>query len=139
MKTELVNRLSNLAFCGFYDPSKSMVTVHFFNETNDKPDVIAYLNKDMSWDIREIISEVSCLYENAETITINHNRLGIEEMGSAFDDFVRMGLEKMAREHHGDELRRLGGTGPGRSDGQVLDRRGRKPARTARGDLPGPR
>jgi len=103
MKPELLNKLSNLTFYGFYDPSKGMVTVHFFNEQNDKPDIIAYLKKDMSWDIREIISEVSCLYENAETITINHKRLSTEESGSSFDEFIRLGLEKMAREVHGDD------------------------------------
>lgn len=103
MDTNLLNRLSNLAFYGFYDPSKGLVTVHFFNETENKPDVIAYLRRDMSWDVREIVEEQSILHDDKEVVTILHEPLGIEEMDGGFDEFVRLGLTKMAQEVHGED------------------------------------
>jgi len=103
MKSAMINKISGLTFCGFYDPSKEMVTVHFFNEGSDKADIIAYLRKDMSWDVREILSEESHLYENSEAIIMRHNKLCVEEQGSSFDEFIRLGLEKMARQVHGKD------------------------------------
>ena len=75
MEMYILSKLSGLAFYGFYDPSKKMVTVHFFNEQKDKPDIIAYLTKNMQWDVREIIDEVSVLGTECEYITISHKLL----------------------------------------------------------------
>ncbi|KKM66238.1 hypothetical protein LCGC14_1483200 [marine sediment metagenome] len=105
MNIQLLNRISNLNFYGFYDPSKELVTVHFFNEKENKPDVIAYLRHDMSWDVREIVKEQSILYDNKEVITILHKPLGIESTGEAFDEFIRLGLTKMAIEMHGEDTK----------------------------------
>lgn len=104
MDTKLLNKLSGLTFYGFYDPSKSMVTVHFFNEANDKPDMIAYLRNDMSWDVREIVEETSELQSDREIVTILHKLLGIEGPGSQFDDFVRLGVTKVAQEVYGNDV-----------------------------------
>jgi len=103
MNTELLNKISKLAFYGFYDPSKNIITVHFFNEQENKSDVIAYLLNDMSWDVREITNETSTLHNDHESITIFHNCLGLEKINSQFDTFVRLGLEKMAKEVHGED------------------------------------
>ena len=105
MNIQLLNRISNLNFYGFYDPSKELVTVHFFNEKENKPDVIAYLRHDMSWDVREIVKEQSILYNNKEVITILHEPLGVESTGEAFDEFIRLGLTKMAIEMHGEDIK----------------------------------
>ncbi len=103
MEMKILNKLSNLAFYGFYYPSKQMVTVHFFNEQEDKSDVIAYLTKDMSWDIREITDEVSILEPYCEYITVSHDPLGVYPHDGPFDNFIRKGLTKMAQEVHGKD------------------------------------
>lgn len=105
MNTQLLNRLSNLNFYGFYDPSKELITVHFFSEKENKPDIIAYLMNDMSWDVREIVEEQSVLYDNKEVVTILHEPLGVENSGEAFDEFIRLGLTKMAIEMHGEDAK----------------------------------
>ncbi len=104
MDLELLNKLSKLTFCGFYDPSKKMVTVHFFNEQENKADIIAYLKSDMSWDVREITDEISVLEDDCEKVIIKHNRLGNQEKGSNFDKFVRVGLVEMAKQTHGENV-----------------------------------
>jgi hypothetical protein len=104
MNAEFLNKISNLTFYGFYDPSKKLITVHFFNEHENKPDIIAYLLPSMTWDVREIVNESSTLYPDCEVITISHKCLGIENCGSPFDEFVRLGLEKLAREVHGKDV-----------------------------------
>ena len=104
MEIALLNKLSDLTFYGFFDPSKGMVTVHFFNEANNKPDVIAYLREDMSWDVREIVDEQSELHSDKEVVTILHEPLGIEEHGSQFDEFVRLGVTKLGEEIHGADV-----------------------------------
>lgn len=104
MNTKLFNKISNLAFHGFYDPSKKLVTVHFFNERENKSDIIAYLLPSMTWDIREIINESSTLYPDCEVVTISHKCIGIENYGSPFDEFVRLGLEKLAKKVHGESV-----------------------------------
>ena len=104
MDNSILQKISNLAFYGFFDPSKNMVTVHFFNEESEKPDIIAYLRHDMSWDVREITGEVSVLNDNYETVTILHNCLGFQANRSVFDEFVRKGLIKMAEEAHGNDV-----------------------------------
>jgi len=102
MEITLLNKISNLEFCGYYDPSKNRVSVHFFNQQEEKPDIIAFLNRDMSWDIREIISETSVLYDNKEIITVEHMSIGTHLKDSDFDKFVRVGLAGMAKKIHGD-------------------------------------
>ena len=104
MGIELLNKLSKLTFYGFYDPSKGIVTVHFFNQQEpDKPDIIAYLNKDMSWDVREITDEQSTLYDDREEVVIKHKPIGIEQSGSDFDKFVRVGLDALGKQMHGED------------------------------------
>jgi len=102
---DLLSKISNLTFLGFYDKSKNMVTVHFFNEENEKPDIIAYLRHDMAWDVREITGEVSVLNDDYENITILHNCLGCQAHGSVFDQFVRKGVTQMAKEIFGDDVK----------------------------------
>lgn len=104
MTPDLFNRLANLSFYGYLEPFKKIVTVHFFNEKEDKPDVIAYLKPDMSWDVREITSEESTLSDTAEVITVHHKRISTEPKDSPFDEFVRLGLKKMAEQVHGEEV-----------------------------------
>jgi hypothetical protein len=93
MDLELLNKLSNLSLYGFYDPSKGLVTVHFFNQGDViKSDIIAYLKRDMSWDIREIVEERSTLYDDREEVVIQHKVLCIEPKFGQFDKFVRSAL-----------------------------------------------
>lgn len=95
MDMELLNKLSNLTLYGYYEPSRDMVMVHFFNKDEDKSDVIAYLKRDMSWDVREIVGEKSQLFDDKETIEISHSKLGIYNKDSKFDQFVRNALLKV--------------------------------------------
>ena len=95
MNQELLSKLSNLALYGYYEPSKDMVIVHFFNKDEDKADVIAYLKRDMSWDVREITSEKSTLLADKELVEIQHTCVGMYEKGSKFDQFVRTALLKV--------------------------------------------
>jgi len=104
MNIDLLNKLSKLAFYGFFDPSKGLVTVHFFNEQESKKsDIIAYLRRDMAWDVREITDEKSVLYEDREIVTISHNKLSIEAHDSDFDKFVRVGLKSLGKEMYGED------------------------------------
>lgn len=104
MDVTLLNKISNLTFVGFYNPAGDLITVHFFNEASDKPDIMAYLQKDMSWDVREVLSEQSTLYPTHEEVVIKHRRVGVESTGSKLDEIIRAGLEKMARQVHGDDV-----------------------------------
>lgn len=99
----VLEKLSNLTFCGFYDSSKQIITIHFFNKDCEKPDIMAYLNKDMSWDVREVLEENSILYKDCEIITITHKVLSREEKDSVFDKFVRKGLISMAEQTYGKD------------------------------------
>lgn len=104
MDVGLLNKLSNLTLYGFYDETKEMITVHFFNKDEVlKNDVIAYLNPDMTWDVREVVKEESVLRPDKEIITMFHNSLGVEQPDSQFDSFVRKGLEGLGRNVHGEE------------------------------------
>ena len=107
MDIELLNKISTLNFQGYYDPSKQMVAVHFFNSQADKSDIIAFLNRDMSWDVREIISETSTLYADKEIIVVEHKSISTQPKGSDFDNFVRVGIESMDREFFGEEEKDL--------------------------------
>ena len=97
-----MEKLSNLSFLGYYDSSKGLVVVHFFNKDENKNDIIAYLKGNMSWDVREVISETSVLMDSYETITIKHELIGQYDKDSNFDKFVRKGLTKMAEENNPD-------------------------------------
>lgn len=94
MEIELINKISGLAIHGYYEPSKGMVMVHFFNNEGDKNDIIAYLKRNMSWDVREITNESATLYPDREVVEIHHTPVGIQEKGSTFDQFVRSALYK---------------------------------------------
>lgn len=105
MDIELLNKITKLTFYGYYDPSKNQVAIHFFNQQETKPDVIAFLNRDMSWDIREIISETSVLYDDKEIITVEHKKICTQQKDSDFDKFVRVGLKEMALQIYGEEAK----------------------------------
>ena len=81
MEVELVNKISNLTFGAYYNESIDRVVVHFFNNEEKKPDIIAYLLPNKAWDIREVVDETSELDSTppflGETITITHEQLGI--------------------------------------------------------------
>lgn len=95
---ELLNKISNLSFHGFYDPSKDKITVHFFNETEKKNDIIAFLNRNMTWDVREIVKESSELFDDKEVIIIDHLKICTCEHNGDFDKFVRKGLIEMSKQ-----------------------------------------
>lgn len=102
MSNKLFERISNLSMYGYYDPSKNMVVVHFFSEEGDKPDIMAYLKADMSWDVRETVDESSVLEKNKEVVTIYHKSLGVCNKDSQFDKFIREGLTGIAKEMYED-------------------------------------
>lgn len=103
MDIELINKISNLTLYGYYDPSKDMVVVHFFNKDEDKSDILAYLKRDMSWDVREVLNEKSQLLADKEIVEISHKNLGIYTKDSKFDQFVRNSLTKMYSDPNGDK------------------------------------
>lgn len=109
MDIDLVNKLSNLTFASYYNPSLNMVVVHFFNKGEDKNDVIAYLNHDMTWDVREIVDESAELDVMksddflGESITITHERIGIFEQESKFDRFVRTAINSLLEKQKEEE------------------------------------
>jgi hypothetical protein len=92
MDLDLVNKISGLAVHGYYEPSKGTVVVHFFNNQDGKNDIIAYLKRNMSWDVREITNENATLYPDREIVEIHHAPIGIHVKGSKFDQFVRAAL-----------------------------------------------
>lgn len=96
---KLINKISGLTFNGFYDITKDMIIVHFFD--NNNLDTIAYLKNDMSWDVREISDERSVLKDDREIITIIHKNKQVREAGSDFDILVREGLIGMAKQQYG--------------------------------------
>lgn len=105
MDIELLNKISNLSFYGYYDPSGNKVVVHFFNKEVSKPDVIAFLKRDMSWDVREIVSETSVLNDSGEIITVVHKQICNQLKNSDFDKYVRAGLISMAKETYGKDAK----------------------------------
>ncbi|MFA5024259.1 MAG: hypothetical protein WC523_04845 [Patescibacteria group bacterium] len=80
-----------------------MVCVHFFNQKESKPNLIAFLNRDMSWDLREIVSEVSILYDDKEVITVEHKALETQKKDSDFDKLIRSSLIESAKRTHGED------------------------------------
>lgn len=105
MDLDLVNKLSNLTMYGYYDPSKDMVVVHFFNKDEQKSDILAYLRKNMSWDVREIVDEKAQLFANKEVIELTHKNLGVFEKDSNFDKFIRTSLMKITNEKNIDVIK----------------------------------
>src|SRR5271169_1594958 len=103
MDLDLLNMLSNLTPYGFYEPCKQMVTVHFFSTTHNKPDIIAYLLHDMSWDVREITCEEAVLLSDHEQIVVSHKPLGIQAQDSDFDKFVRNVLLAAGKQAYGEK------------------------------------
>ena len=103
MDLDLLNMLSGLTPYGFYEPFKQMVTVHFFSSAHDKPDIIAYLQHDMAWDVREITCEESILLSDHEQIIVSHKLLGIQAKNSDFDKFVRSVLAAAGKEAYGKD------------------------------------
>jgi len=86
---EILDKISNLVPHGYYDKSKDMIVVHFFSKDSDKPDIMAYLKRDMSWDIREVVEEKSTLLFDREVVEILHKSVSRCERGSQFDKMVR--------------------------------------------------
>jgi hypothetical protein len=72
-----------------------MVMVHFFNKDEQKADIVAFLKKNMTWDVREIVGEKSQLLADKEIIEVFHKHIGTFEKGSKFDEFVKASLLKM--------------------------------------------
>ncbi len=93
----MIEQISGMELCVFLNPSNSIVTVHFFDRGNKagKPDIMAYLQRDMSWDVRRVVGETSVLEANREIVSINHESLGIELSGNDFDKFVRAGTKQI--------------------------------------------
>jgi hypothetical protein len=95
--SKLLNKLSKLNFISFFDPSKDMVVVHFYNEEENKKDIIAYLLPSMSWDIRQVEKESSKLFADKEIVTIHQKVLAFEPKDSLFDKMVRKGIAAQAK------------------------------------------
>ena len=68
MEIEILNMISSASINGYYEPSLGLIVVWFHNIDNDKPDLVAYLQHDMSWDLRRVLEEKSTLHENKEII-----------------------------------------------------------------------
>lgn len=103
MEIEVLNMISNASINGYYDPSLGLVVVWFHNIDDDKPDLVAYLKQDMSWDLRKIIEEKSTLYNNKEVIEITHELVNEYKKDSKFDDTVRSVLKQIIN-HSGEEM-----------------------------------
>lgn len=103
MAWEILNKISNLIPHGYYDKSKDMIVVHFFSKNGDKPDVMAYLKRDMSWDIREVVEEKSTLLWDREVVEIHHTPISKCEKGSKFDKMIRDMLIKLEIENTEDD------------------------------------
>jgi hypothetical protein len=89
MTPELIQRLAGLSLIGYYDPSLKLVCVHFYQTNSDKKDMIAYLQPNSYWDLREIDGEHTQLFDDHEEVHIRHNKVGLFEHGSKFDEFLR--------------------------------------------------
>ena len=60
MDLDILSKITELSCLGWLDPSNGHITVSFFNNLkDDKPDMVAYLNQDMSWDLREVLGEIN--------------------------------------------------------------------------------
>ncbi len=90
---EIISKISELNINGYFDHSNGYVVVWFHSNASDKPDIVAYLNANMSWDIREVLSEESVLTSDQETVIIKHKPISTEDSGSIFDLVVRKMLK----------------------------------------------
>lgn len=95
MELEFINKLSNLAFASYFNPSLNKAIVHFFNEQEDKNDIVAYLNNDMSWDVREITDESSELSSLGEMVMVTHKLISVCVKDSDFDKFIRLAIDSL--------------------------------------------
>jgi hypothetical protein len=93
MTKELVDKLTNLSVLGYYDKDLKMLCAHFFGD-EAKHDLIAYLKPDLTWDLREVLSERTELTDIGATVSITHASLGQFEAGSKFDYFIRATLKQ---------------------------------------------
>lgn len=91
MTKEIVEKMAGLSLLGYYDTSLNLVRVQFFGD-NKKNDLVAYLLRDLTWELREVISETVELHEDGEKIEVKHVKLGMFEKGGQFDDFVRKSI-----------------------------------------------
>jgi len=91
----IISKISELNINAYYEPSNGYVVVWFSNSNIDKSDIVAYLQSDMSWDVREIIKESSTVYTDYEVVKIQHSPLGKYELDSNFDKVVRPMIDKM--------------------------------------------
>lgn len=102
MDEDFINKITNLTFAAYYNPSTELVCVHFFNKESDKNDIIAYLQKSMNWDVREITKEVTELDPDepdiySEVTKVYHNKIGIFPPESKFDRFMRRAIVSLAQ------------------------------------------
>ena len=105
MDLDILSKITELSCLGWLDPSNGSITVSFFNnEKSDKPDMVAFLNQDMSWDLREIIGESSTVNETSETVVINHSLIGLFEKDSEFDILLRKMLKSNLNTMREDDM-----------------------------------
>lgn len=95
MSINFIDKISGLTPHGYYDPIRDMIIFHFISQDNKKPDIMAYLKRDMRWDVREVLSEKSILFPDKEVVEINHLPLIIYDKGSKFDKTARDILYKL--------------------------------------------
>lgn len=93
MKQDFINRISTLRPFVFLDKSKEMITIHFISDDGLKPDIIAYMLANKSWDVREITSETSTLLSDKEVIEVLHSPIGLYEPDSEFDVIAKRCIE----------------------------------------------
>jgi hypothetical protein len=92
---DILSKISELNINGYYDSSNGYVVVWFHNSIKDKPDIVAYLQSDMSWDVREVVKETSTIYSDCEVVEMKHSSLGQHLLDSDFDKIVRKMIDAM--------------------------------------------
>lgn len=95
----IIEKISELNVSGFYDPTNGYVILWFYNNKSSKHDIVAYLQNDMTWDVREVDRETSTIYEDREIVEIKHNLLGKYKPGSDFDTVVRKLVSQLFQEN----------------------------------------
>lgn len=94
MKSELINRLSGLSILGYYDDSLKMLCVQFFDNAGTQ-DFMAYLLPNLSWDLREVISETTELLKNKQVVVIKQKAIDVFVPDSWIDKMIRSTLKKL--------------------------------------------
>lgn len=84
---DILNTIANTSISFYFEKTLNKLICYF--SSDEKNDIVAYLLDDMSWDVREIISEHSVLNETSENITINHKPVSLEKPDSQFDNVIR--------------------------------------------------